>query len=643
MLQSIGDSLKGYTGSKWRKWFAYLVLGLLSLIFAAWGAYGIVNLNFGGSNYAAEANGVKIPLEEAHSAWLRQQSQWQQRLGGAELPAELRSTLQNQVLEGLIRNALLDKRTEALGYRVSREALRDAVLSEPAFQIDGQYSPEAARAALAQAGISLDAFERELRHEVERLQLEGGIGGSDFLTATELKRLTELEDQEREVRYFVLPPEQFKSAADVDDAAVQAYYQGHLSKYMTPESDHLQYAELRLEPLAAQQSVSDADLRAAYEKAKSRLQVPERRHARHILITAKDDAAALTQAQQVLAQLKSGKDFGELAKQYSQDPGSAHNGGDLGWAERGSFVKPFADALFGMSVGEIKGPVKSQFGYHIIRLDEIQPGKGKSFEEARPELEAQLRRDRATDRFGEIQEQLQSKLADPGADLSALAQEYKLQQGDVPAFARDAGAAPLGPAPPLQELLFGDPPLAAGKLGGPVLLGDDRLVIAKVLEHRAPKPQPLAEVRAGIVAAIAKERETQAALKATQAARERLAGGAPFDSVAAELKASAEPAHFIGRGDPSVPQPVREAAFALPRPSGGGEFTTVALKDGGAAVVAVSAVRTGSAHVAAAQADAAQRERAQQESQRLGNATALAYVEEVRRSAEVRKNPKAFE
>jgi peptidyl-prolyl cis-trans isomerase D len=641
MLQSIGDSLKGYTGSKWRKWFGYLVLGLLSVIFAAWGAYGIVNLNFGGSNYAAEANGIKIPLEDAHSAWLREQTQWQQRLGGAELPAELRSQLQSQVLESLIRNALLDKRTESLGYRVSHDALREAVQGESAFQVEGQYSPEMARAALQQAGIPLDVFERELRNEIQRLQLEGGIRGSDFLTPTELTRMTELQDQEREVRYLALPADQSKAAAGVDDAAVQAYYKAHLTQYMTAESDHLQYAELRLDALAAEQSVSEADLRAAYDKEKSRLLVPEKRHARHILITGKDDAA-LAQAQQVLAQLKAGKDFAALAQQYSQDPGSAHNGGDLGYAERGSFVKPFADALFGMSAGEVKGPVKTQFGYHIIRLDEIQPAKGKSFEEARPELEAQVRRDRATDRFGEIQEQLQSKLADPGVDLSAVAQQYQLQQGDLPAFARGPGAPPLGAAQPLQELLFGDPPLGAGKLGGPVLLGDDRLVIVKVLEHRQPKPQGLAEVRPAIVAAIAKERATQAALTAARAARERLVGGASFDSVAQELKVSLEPAHFIGRADPSVPQPVREAAFALPRPSGRSEFTAVPINDGGAAVIAVSAVRT-VPHNAAGQAEQAQRDRALEESQRLGTAAALAYVEEVRRTAEVRKNPKAFE
>ncbi len=304
---------------------------------------------------------------------------------------------------------------------------------------------------------------------------------------------------------------------------------------MTAESDHLQYAELRLDALAAQQSVSEADLHAAYDKEKSRLLVPEKRHARHILITGKDDAAALAQAQQVLAQLKAGKDFGALAQQYSQDPGSAHNGGDLGWAERSSFVKPFADALFGMSAGEIKGPVKTQFGYHIIRLDEIQPAKGKSFEEARPELEAQVRRDRATDRFGEIQEQLQGKLADPGVDLSAAGAGVPAAAGRRAGVrARSRVPRRSGAAPPLQELLFGDPPLGAGKLGGPVLLGDDRLVIVKVLEHRQPQA---AAARGG--ARRHRRRDHQGARDAggahrpRSAARERLAGGASFDSVAA--------------------------------------------------------------------------------------------------------------
>jgi len=632
MLQRIGDTLKG------QKWLAYLVLGALAIVFAAWGAYGIVNLNFGGSNYAAEANGSKISLEDARNAWLRQQSQWQQRLGGAELPAPLRTQLQNQVLEGLIRNALLTERTQSLGYRVSRDELRQAIQNEPAFQVDGQYSPDAAKAALAQAGLSLDTFEQELRTDVQRMQLEGGIRASGFLTPTELKRLTDLEDQEREVRYFVLPEEQFKKDAKIDGAAVQAYYQAHLQQYMTPESAHLQYAELSVGALAAQQTVSDADLHAAYEKAKGQLGLPEKRHARHILITGKDDAAALAQAQQVLAQAKAGKDFGELAQQYSQDAGSAKNGGDLGWAERSAFVKPFADALFSLKPGEITGPVKTQFGYHIIKLEGVQAGGGKSFEDARPQLEAELRRSRATDRFGDIQEQLQSRLSQPGADLAALAQEFKLQTGDIPEYLRGAGAPPLGAAAPLQDLIFGDPPLAAGRIGGPVLIGNDALVLVKVLEHRKPAPKPLAEVRAEIVAAIAKERGTAAALKAADAARARLESGASFEAVAQSLGLPAEPARFVGRNDPSIPAALRTAVFTAPRPASTPVYRSLAMSDGGAALFEVMRVRTGPQAAGQPQA-----ERMQQEASRDGAGDVQAYTDELRRTADVRKNPKAFD
>ena len=241
VLQRIRDRLHGP--------LAYVVLGPIVLVFVAWGAYGIVNLSVGGANYAAEADGTKISLEEARNAWLRSQAMFQQQLGGAELPAPLRDKLQDQTLENLIQNALLAQRTEKLGYRASSADLREAIHGVPGFQIAGQYSPEAAKAALAQAGISLETFENELRTDVRRVQLEGGIRASNFLTPSELKRLTSLEDQQREVRYFVLPADKFAAGIKVDDAAVAAYYKAHQSQYMTAESDRLEYAELRLDAL----------------------------------------------------------------------------------------------------------------------------------------------------------------------------------------------------------------------------------------------------------------------------------------------------------------------------------------------------------------------------------------------------------
>ena len=634
MLQRIRDSLES------QKWLTYVVLGLLAIIFAAWGAYGIVNLSVGGATYAAKAGGAEISVEDARTAWQRAQSQWQQRLGG-EIPAQQKTLLQDQLLESMVRDRLLADRAHDLGYRVSGEKITAAVQSEPRFQIAGQYSPDAAKAALSQAGIAPDAFEAEMRRYLQRGELESAIAASDFLTPTELERVRFLQKQQREVRYALLTPEKFSAEAKIDDGAIQAYYKAHEHEYMTPESAHVQYAELRLDQVAAQQSVSDADLQTAYDKNKNTYVVPERRRSQHILITVdKDDAAALKQAQQVLAQAQAGKDFGQLAKQYSKDPGSADKGGELDWQTRDALEKPFADALFSMKPGEIRGPVKTQFGYHIIKLEEIEAGKTKSLEEARPELEADLKRNLAADRFGEIQEQLQSKLQQPDANFDALAKEYGLQAADLPQFARGGHEGPLAGVQPVQDLVFGDSALAVGHAGGPVLAGEDRLVILKVLDRRKSELKPLTDVHDQIVAALRKQAGTDAALKAAQAAQGQLESGTSFDEVAKGLGVTAEPAKFIGRGEAAVPAQILTAVFDAPKPTASKPiYRAVKLATGGAAIVALTNIRS-QAPEQNRQADAAF---ARQAAGQHGEREVAAYIDQVRRTSDVKKNLKAFE
>src|SRR6185437_934541 len=168
------------------------------------------------------------------------------------------------------------------------------------------------------------------------------------------------------------------------DARIAAWYKAHQSDYLSADAVDLQYAQLQMSGVEAQVPVTDADLQAYYSQHKTQYSRTETRHAHHILIAVTDpkdpksDAAALAKAQDVLAQLKAGKDFGALAKQYTADPGSAAQGGDLGWAARGVYVAAFADALFSMQAGQISDPVKTEFGYHIIRLDEVRPAQVKS-------------------------------------------------------------------------------------------------------------------------------------------------------------------------------------------------------------------------------------------------------------------------
>jgi len=634
MLQKITDTIETH------KWLWYSILGALALVFAAWGAYGIVNLNFSTSSYAAEAGGEQISLDQARNAWMHEQSQLQQQFGG-NIPAAVQKAAQDQVLESLISDALVAEHTEKLGYRVSEPELVAAIRSFPAFQVAGQYSPDAAKEVLAENHLSLGDFESEMRSDLRREQLLDGIVSSDFVTPAEAARAQALRDEEREIQYAVLPADSYKSDAPIDPAAIQAYYQAHQADYRVPESVDLRYAQLTLAQVASTQTVSDADVEKAYDKEKSRFVLPERREASHILIPfGKDPAAALQQANKVLALAKSGQSFAALAKKYSQDPGSARNGGSLGWMDRSGFVAPFADALFSIkSVGDIVGPVKSQYGYHIIRLDGIQPGRTKTLAEATPELQAQLKQSAAANRFGDIEDQLQDSLQNPGASLASLAKPFNLTIGEVPQFVQGSGGAPLGQAKPLQSQVFGSNAIADGTLGGPVILDNNKMAIFEVAARHPPHVKPLADVRDSIIAALQKQRETDAALAAAKAARTQLLSGASFDQVAKSLKVSVDPAKLVGRGDPSVPAEILSVAFDAAKPVHGPVYEAVTLQSGGAALVAITQIRSGSGQTNKYLEQAME----QEQIQRDGDADALGYVAQLRATAKVRKNPDAFQ
>jgi len=637
MLQTISDKLKG------QRWLAATLLGLLALIFAVWGAYGIVDISFGPVNYGLKVNGETISADTLNRAWLQRQSEVEQSSG--ELSDVQKTALQQQLMDEYAQQTLLRQRAEKDGYRASDAQVRVALESEPAFQVDGKYDVTVAKAMLAQAGIDADSYIADRRRELGIAQLAQGVQLSDFLTPSELTRIYALENEQRELRYALLPADRFAAAVPVDDKKINAWYQAHQADYMNPESVRLQYAELTLDSIASAIKVTDADLAAFYDKNKSRYVENEKRHAHHILIALsnpqdpKADADALAKAKDVEAQLKAGKDFAELARKYSADPGSAKQGGDLGWAEKSAYVAPFADALFAMQTGQISDPVKTQFGYHIIRLDEVRPQHAQTLLEARPQIEAEYRREQASSMFGDRQEQLQQKLENGASDLAALATEFGLTTGEIKDFTR-SGGAPLGNKPELIRAVFSDEALSGARIAGPVALADDRIAVFKVEEHHAPTVKPLAEVRTEVIAAIRHSEGAQTAKNAADDALKSLNGGASFDSVVKTLGVTAAPAAAFGRGDPQLPASVRETAFAAPAPVDNKPvYRAVATDNGGAAVLAVLAVHPG-------KAGANPKNDEQLEAQyikRDREADLSAYVQELQRTATIKKNPSALQ
>jgi peptidyl-prolyl cis-trans isomerase D len=635
MLQNIRDKMQSH------KWLTYLVLGALALVFSAWGAYGIVNEGFGSVDYAAKVNGEKISLNQINDLWQLQQPRLALAAGGA-LTDEQRTTFQEQLLDDEIRALAVRQYATRMGFRVSTEQLSRAFRSEPSFQVDGKFSMDEARARLSQAGMTERAYYEDLKRSLLVNQLLGSVGVSDFFTDSELRRVLALLDEEREVRYLMLEPESFAGAAP-DAAAVDAWYKAHADDYMQPEHVQLAYAELSLADVAAGVVVSDVQLQERYARDKAIYITPETRRGRHILIAVDgttDDAKAAALAKDLHAKIKGGADFAALARQHSKDTGSAAKGGELDWAGRDVYVKEFADKLFSMKQGEISEPVKTEFGYHILKLEGIRAESGRSFEQVRAEIAASLRNELAGNEFTSREDRLQERLDRGGSTLEQLVKEFGLRRSEVPQFERGAGGLPLGSDADLNQAVFSDAVLTQGRVGGPVALGEDRITIFQVLKHQPATLKPLEQVRDQVIAAVRKEQGGKAALSAAQDAAARLSAGEGFDKVAAGLRAKATPARFVGRNTQDLPAEIRNAVFAAARPTAGKPLSqAVKVEGAGAALVQVTASRTQT------MSDIPQllQMRAEREQQRYSRRNADSYVAEIVKAAKVRRNAQAFQ
>ncbi|MEO6185424.1 MAG: SurA N-terminal domain-containing protein [Steroidobacteraceae bacterium] len=636
MLQNIRDKMQS------QKWLTYLVLGALALVFAAWGAYGIVNEGFGGADYAAKVNGEKIPAAEVNSLWQQQLPQILQAYGGNLSDAQ-RAEFQQRLLDNAVRGLATNQYAHKVGFRISDEQLGQAFRSEPAFQIDGKFDLVAARSRLAAAGLTEAGYVNDLKRSLLINQMFSAIGVSDFLTPGESKRLLALLDEERELRYVMLQPDAYLTSEPVDAAAIDAWYKAHAAEFTLPESVKLAYAELALADVAATVAVTDDMVRERYEKDKASYISPETRRASHILITVDSetsDSKAAATAKDLYGRIKAGGDFAALAKQYSKDTVSAEKGGDLDWAARDIYEKEFADKLFAMQEGEVSEPVKTRFGYHIIRLDGVRPAAGRSLEDVRAELTVTMRNELAVTQFGTRQDQLQAKLERTGNTLDQLAKEFGMQRGEVADFQRGTGGLPLGSDADLNSAIFSEASIQQKRVGGPVQLGEDRITIFQVVDHHPAKLKPLDEVRASIVTALQRERATVAALAAGEAAAARLAKGESFEAVAASLKQKPEAARFISRSSPDLPVEIRDAVFAAARPVAGKPFVKAMKVDGGN--VAVLAV-TGARVQPMSDNPQLQQMRSQRELKRYSEREIDGYVAEIMKSAKVRTNPQAFQ
>jgi peptidyl-prolyl cis-trans isomerase D len=631
MLQSIHDKLKG--------WVAGVILGAVGLVFVFWG----INWTLAPPTYAAKVNGTEISTNAVRERYQQQLAQFQKQLG-MPLTDSMRSEIKKRVLEDAVANEALLNRTDDLGYRVSDKELIEAMSQVPAFQVDGKFDMDHAVAMVRMQGRSMNDIEALFRRDIKLRQLDVALTTSSFATPTEVKEFRALTHQQRELAWVTLSAAKFGADANPDDAAVKSYYESHKSEYMTPETVDLKYIEVSLAQLAAKVTADDAQLKTYYDEQKAktpeRFAQAEQRRIRHILLALndpKDDAAVKTKAEGILKRAQGGEDFSKLAKEFSQDPGSAAQGGDLGWSESKVFVGPFAEAAFSMKEGEIRGPIKTQFGYHLLKLDGIRAPSVKSFEESKAELEPEYKRNEAETLFNNAQDQLADAALQSTSDIDVVARKAGLTVQDIPNYSRSSGGGALGDVRAVTEAAFSQDVLD-GHLSATIEVEKGRGVVLHSADHKLPQQKPLETVRSDVVAAWKKQRGVELANLAAAEAVKKLNAGESWDLVAKGLGGSQQPAKFVARADQTVPMEIRQAAFNAPKPAQKPIYANVGLAQGDASVFALSAVREDPSDANLKDADLRH-----QYAARMASDEAQAYTAAVRADAKVTLNPQAID
>jgi peptidyl-prolyl cis-trans isomerase D len=631
MLQSIHDKLKG--------WLAGVVLGAIGLVFVFWG----INWTMTAPTYAAKVNGSEVSANEVRQSYQQQLAQIERQTNGAISDAQ-RSDIKRRVLDNYVNSEALVTRADALGYRVSDQELLMAMSQVPVFQVDGKFDYAHAVAVLRAQGRSIPEIEALFKRDVKLQQLNSALSLSSFATATEVKHIRALTRQQREIAWLTLPAEKYANQASPDEAALKTYYDAHKSEYMTPETVNLRYVEISLGALASKVTVDDAQLKTYYDEQKvktpERFAQPEQRRVSHILLSVtdpKDDAAVKGKAEGILKRAQAGGDFSALAKEFSQDPGSSAQGGDLGWSERKVWVAPFGDAAYDMKVDEIRGPVKTQFGYHILKLAGIQPATVKNFEQSKTELETEYRRNEAERLFNSAQDQLADAALQNTTDIDVVARKASLTVLEIPNFSRADGGGALGKAPAVIEAAFSQD-ILDGRLSQIVEVEKGRGVVLRATDHQLPQQKPLDAVRTQVVAAWKKQRGAELAAAAAADAVKRLTADESWDAVAKSLNAAVSPPKFVARAEPGVPLEIRTAVFGEPKPQAKPIYTGARLANGDATVIALSAVREEPTDPQQPDNDLRRQFAAQ-----IASAEAQSYAAGARADAKVILNPRAIE
>lgn len=621
MLQSIRENIKGVG--------AWVIIIFLCIPFAFWG----INQYFdtAAQSAAATVNGEEISSFEVEQAYQQRYQQLLQAFGDQLPPGMInQQALRREQLDQLIIQELLRQKMQELGYRASDEQVRQMLREVPAFQENGQFSPELYRQALSMSGRSPAAFEALIRRDIALQQLQEGVNGTAFATPREAAMTIALEEQGRRHSSVVVPDEAFIDAVEITDEELQTYYEQNSAQFLTEETVDLAYIELSLDQFTQDIEVTDEALREIYASRADQYASQEERQASHVLIEG-DSEEARAKAEAALQRIHGGEDFAAVAAELSDDPVSAEEGGDLGVIQRGQLEGPFEDALFAMEEGEVAGPVQTDFGFHIIKLEDIKAPELPAFEEIRDELARDYSEQSAKDAFNDaVQRMADATFRDEGS-LESAASELDVEVKTIDGVTRNRGAQ-IASNPAVREAAFSDTVLNEGINSDPIQLGPEQVAVLRVVDHQAAEPKPLAQVEDQVRTRLRSERATAMAREKAESVLQRARAGESLADIAQAEGLVFRDESLTYRQTPDISAGYAQALFSADYPADSPTLAMTGIENNDFVVFKLTNVVPGNY----AGLTASEREsRLRSVRQRIASATTAAYIAEMRNSADV--------
>ena len=552
MLQNIREKFTG--------WIAISILALIGVTFIFVGG---ANFAFIGSNYVAKVDDVEIGLGQFEAAY---RDELQRNPEYAQLPESVRTQLRQNILEQLIQQRVIDNYLAEAGYQISDKQIAAMIQQAPDFQVDGKFDMETYRTLLAQNGYEPADFERAQRISLRRDQLQRAIRGSAVLSPSAFRRYLNLAAEQRIVRLATLDPESAAAEMSITDEMVAAYYDDNPTLYQLPESADVEYVEVQRSDVAQTVNVGEEELLEYYEFNQDRYLQDEQRQASHILILFNDDEdAAEAKAADLVARIGAGESFEDLAKEFSEDDGTVEQGGDLGTLTRSQLPGDLGAAIFSMPEGAVEGPVKSDFGFHVVRLDRILERGPLPLDQVRSELTIELQDQKAESLFRDLERKLSDALFD-ATDIRVLAAAVGVDVKTVTGFTR-LGGEPLGDDPAIIDAIFDEAVVSGEQLSEIIEIDASRAAVFAVTNHKPATRQPLEDVRDEVATMLKTQRAEELIAARADEMLAALAGGTDFAEAAAAIGATAGEPVLMSRNAADADQFINVAVFTAAKPS----------------------------------------------------------------------------